>query len=78
MSFRLLYLEDISTLAFWDCGMGLELLVGWDGEAVLAFTFSAVEVLHHAAKQAAVKVYCNQTALLKENTTVNYDITSPY
>lgn len=45
---------------------------------MLAFTFSAAEVLHHAAKQAAVKVYCSQTALLKENTTVNYDITSPY
>lgn len=71
-------MEDISTLAFWDCGMDLELLLGQYGEAVLAFTFSAAEVLHHAAKQAAVKVYCSQTALLKENTTVNYDITSPY
>lgn len=71
-------MEDISTLAFWDCGMELELLLGQYGEAVLAFTFSAAEVLHHAAKQAAVKVYCSQTALLKENTTVNYDITSPY
>lgn len=74
----LLYLEDTSNLVFLDCGMALELLVEWGGEAVLAFTFSAAEVLHHAAKQAAVKVYCSQTALLKENTTVNYDITSPY
>lgn len=58
--------------------MELELLVGWGGEAVFAFTFSAAEVFYHVAKQAAVKVYCSQTALLKENTTVNYDITSPY
>lgn len=62
----LLYLEDTSIQGFHsslDCGMGLELLVGWGGEAALAFTFSAAEVLHHAAKQAAVKVYCSQNSL---------------
>ena len=42
--------------------MGLELLAGWCGEAALAFTSSAAAVLHHAAKQAAVKVHCTQNS----------------
>lgn len=55
------YLEDTSALGLLDCRMGLELLLEHGGEVALVFT-SAAAALHHAAKQAAVKVYSTQNS----------------